>query len=278
MRPDLHTHTTASDGVLSPGELIAKAAALGVDMLALTDHDTFDGFLSLRETDLPIPVLQGTELSMADRKNMHLLCYGEMQDTPLHRKVRQLAENRISRAEQMMDLLDAHAMPLDREAVRRSAGGSIGRPHLARAMIQAGYVKNLNEAFDRFLADGKPCYVPGDRLYFREALTLARESGFIPVLAHPFEMGFGVHTLSQLLPEWKEQGLMGLEVYHPSAAAKGYAPLDSTARRLGLLVTGGSDFHQSGDRHGEPGCTAPFWPRAEEDVHLLLEAMHTANS
>ena len=274
MKPDLHTHSTASDGVLSPAELCRRAAEAGITLMALTDHDTFDGVRSLGET--PIPVLQGTELSMADREGMHLLCYGLPEESPLHEKVRELSRQRLGRFDRMLELLEKAGMPLDRAALTADPSVSLGRPHIARAMIGAGYVKNMQEAFQRYLGEGKPFYVPAERMTLREALPLARESGFVPVLAHPFEMGMSVHTLAMLIPGWKQQGLMGVEVYHPSARSKGYRQLELLARENGLLVTGGSDFHMDHDKHGTLGEVPEEWTCREEDVQALLSAMERA--
>lgn len=276
LKPDLHLHSTASDGVLSPEELCKKACCLDVDVMAITDHDTFQGYEQLAGEALPLTLIQGAELSLRDRKNMHLLCYGVHRDTPLHAAVLDLAQKRTQRADQMLDLLHQAGMPLDRQQLLQSAQGSIGRPHIARAMVAQGYVHNLHEAFERFLGDGKPCYVGGERLSLTEALVLCRESRFIPVLAHPYEMGLSLNTLSLLLPEWQRQGLMGLEVYHPSAQGKGFAGLEHLARSHGLLITGGSDFHQEGDHHGLPGCTAAAWQKSGQDIEKLLQAMQDA--
>ena len=262
MKPDLHTHTTSSDGLLTPAELVALADKHRVTLLAVTDHDTFDGAAQLLERPAPMPILQGVELSLRDMSGLHLLGYGRGTDTPLHRKVRALSQLRLGRARQMVEKLNALGYPLDYDEIAREAKGSVGRPHIARAMVSSGYVADTREAFDRFLADGAPAYVAGERLSMAEALPLMRESGFVPVLAH-------------LLGVWQEQGLRGVEVYHPSAG-RAMPLLDLTARRMGFLVTGGSDFHGDGDRHGMVGCTAPMWARAADDVEKLLQAVEAA--
>lgn len=273
MKIDLHMHSTGSDGVLTPPLLVEKAISMGVTALAITDHDTFAGVDTLRGKACGAEILPGVELSLRDRRNMHLLGYGLGQATSLHRKVEELAARRVERALKMVALLRQAGMPLDADALLADCGGTIGRPHIARAMVAAGYAAHVREAFDRYLGEGRRCYVAGERLSLAEALPLMRESGFVPVLAHPRLMGLGDQTLMALLPGWQAQGLMGLEVYHPSAEAKGYAALDRMARRQGLLVTGGSDFHQEGDGHGLPGCTAAAWHHAVEDFAALKAAM-----
>ena len=276
MKIDLHMHSTASDGVLTPEQLVEKAASLGVQVMAITDHDAMDGAESLRDRELPVKLIPGVELSLNDMRSLHLLGYGLRRETPLHRKVAQLAANRVARARAMAALMEREGVPVDIERILAEHPGSVGRPHLAREMVRLGYVGDVQEAFQRYLKEGRPCYVAGDRLCMREALQLMRDSGFVPVLAHPYLLDVEETHLPALLRAWKEQGLMGVEVFHPSAAGKGYAGLESMARRMGLLVTGGSDFHQEGDeKHGMPGCTAGDWRRAEEDLAALESALHT---
>jgi predicted metal-dependent phosphoesterase TrpH len=131
----------------------------------------------------------------------------------------------------------------------------------------------MQEAFDRYLAAGRPAYVPGERLSMAEALPVMRRSGFVPVLAHPLLLGKEDHVLRMLVDSWKQQGLMGVEAYHPSAAPGRDAMLDRLARSMGLLVTGGSDYHCDDNRHGQPGSTCLHWHQAGEDVAALLQAM-----
>ena len=161
MKPDLHTHTTSSDGLLTPAELVALADKHRVTLLAVTDHDTFDGAAQLLGKPAPMPILQGVELSLRDMPGLHLLGYGRGTDTPLHRKVRALSQMRLGRARQMVEKLNALDYPLDYDEIAREAKGSVGRPHIARAMVSHGYVVDTREAFDRFLADGAPAYVAG---------------------------------------------------------------------------------------------------------------------
>lgn len=275
MKIDLHMHSTASDGVLTPLQLAHRAAQEGVRVMAITDHDSLDGAVSLMGQPLPLRLLPGVELSLRDRKGLHLLGYGLRQDTPLHSRLRWLAQARVDRARKMAALLEQAGMPIDIEGLMATCAGSVGRPHLAREMVKLGYVADVQEAFARYLKEGCPCYVAGDRLSMDEALPLMRESGFIPVLAHPYELDVDDMTLRALVRSWQSKGLMGMEVYHPSARSHGFATLDKLARSMGLLVTGGSDFHQEDDRkHGVPGCTSPDWRQAEDDLAALEKAMN----
>ncbi len=274
IKPDLHMHSTASDGIRTPAELVELAIQCGVTIMAVTDHDTLDGADQLRGAATGIPVLTGTELSMKDMRGLHLLGYGLGDAPELRRTVRELAARRVTRTGRMIEKLNAIGIDITEADVRAQCQGTMGRLHIARAMIEKGYVASVREAFDRYIGHDGPGYVASERLCMAEALPLMRRNGFVPVLAHPAELGKDDMTLRTLLSAWKEQGLMGVEVYHPAQASRGYAQLDSMARSLGLLVTGGSDYHSTGDgRHGQPGCTAAFWRRAEEDVAALQEAM-----
>ena len=273
MKPDLHMHTTASDGVLSPRELVDFAASRGVTIMAITDHDTFDGADSLRGADTPIPVITGVELSMKDMKGLHLLGYG-MTDAPeLRRVVRELADKRLTRAERIVEKLEHMGFPLDYAAIREKCGGTVGRLHIARAMVEKGYVRNTEAAFDKYIGEGREGYVPNESLTMAEALPLLRRNGFVPVLAHPAELEQKDETTRMLIEAWQKQGLMGVEVYHPSWQKRGYPQLDALVRRMGLLVTGGSDYHCDDNRHGQPGSTCLRWTEAEKDVAALLRAM-----
>lgn len=273
MKPDLHMHTTASDGVLSPRALVDFAASRGVTLMAVTDHDTFDGVDSLRGVDTPIPVLTGVELSMADMKGLHLLGYGMGEAAELRSVVRDLAEKRLTRAARMVEKLTQMGFPLDYDELCASCEGTVGRLHIVRAMVEKGYVRTTEEAFDRYVGEGRPGYVAGERLTMAEALPLLRRNGFVPVLAHPAELEKDDMTLRMLIEAWQKQGLMGVEVYHPSQERKGFAPLDAMVRRMGLLVTGGSDYHCDDNRHGQPGYTALHWRTCETDAAALLSAI-----
>lgn len=264
-------HTTSSDGALSPLQLVEKVAAAGVTVMAITDHDSMEGVDALRGVETLIPVLQGVELSIRGMKNLHLLGYGVGEAHELRAVLRDLAEKRESRGARILEKLEALGMPID--AASMDYQGSLGRPHIAQAMVKAGYVRDIKEAFDRYLHDGGPAYVGGERLNMEEALALLRRNGFVPVLAHPAELGIDDVTLRALLEAWQKQGLMGVEVYHPSQSGKGYAGLERMVRRMDLLLTGGSDFHREYDKHGMPGCISDAWVHAEDDLQALYAAM-----
>ena len=273
-RPDLHTHSTFSDGVLSPSLLVEKAVSMGVTVMAVTDHDTFEGCDSLWDAALPIPVIPGVELSLRDMTGLHLLCYGLTSAPVLRGRVAELARMRVGRAEAMVRRLRDMGIALDWERITAACRGTVGRAHVARALVAEGYSATMQEAFDRYLGEGKPAYVPGERMSMAEALPLLRGEGFVPVLAHPALLNKDDMTLRQLLEAWATRGLMGVEVYHPSLMGR-EAALERMARSMGLLVTGGSDYHQDGDSHGQMGATAEGWQRVEEDMTALWNALRT---
>lgn len=277
MIADLHMHSIHSDGVLSPLQLAERARAAGVTLMALTDHDTFRGVETLRGADLPLRLIPGVELSLRDMHGLHLLGYGLGEGTPLHAAVAELAALRQQRARRMLERLTAMGMPLAWTDVTDGYAGTVGRAHVARAMVRKGYAADVAEAFARYLGEGRPAYVAGERLSMAQALALMRSSGFVPVLAHPRLLQVEHNALRTLLRHWTDQGLMGVEAVHPSA--RGYEEqLGRMARAMGLLVTGGSDYHCDGDSHGDVGYPAGYWPTMADDALALCDAVASARS
>ena len=272
MTADLHLHTTASDGALSPLEAARLAALRGMELIAVTDHDAVEGADALTQTNgLPLRVLSGVELSISDMRGLHLLGYGRLEaDAPLRKQLTSLRRARVTRMAQMIDKLRALGVSVDTEALS-GLHGAVGRPHLARLLVQQGFAADMKDAFTRYLAEGRPAYVASARLNMAQALELMAQSGMVSVLAHPARLEIEAQQLPTLLEKWQGMGLMGDEVYHPAQASRGFAALDRLARSRGLLVTGGSDFHAPGtDGHGMIGETAGKWPRMNEDVQALL--------
>ena len=272
-KPDLHMHSTYSDGAAAPLGLVELAVQAGVDVMAVTDHDTFEGTDTLRGKTLPLRLIPGVELSLRDMPHLHLLGYGMGEAKALREATATLKQNRANRAEKIIDRLEAHGMPIDRERLHARVQGTVGRPHIAQAMIERGYVASIHEAFARYIGDDCPCYVASERFSMAEALRLMREGGFVPVLAHPLSLEVEEMRLYALVRHWQDQGLMGMEVFHPSAMGGEYAALDRMARRRNLLVTGGSDFHRANDSYADVGSTAVLWRHAEEDMNALLGAL-----
>lgn len=265
-------HSTYSDGVLTPALLVERAASTGVTAMAITDHDTFEGVDTLQGVSTAIPVIPGVELSLKDMHGLHLLGYGLTAAPELRRTVADLAAKRLTRAQTMVSRLASMGMPLNWHAMTAGYSGTLGRAHIARALLEQGYVLSLQEAFDKYLGEGKPAYAAGERLSMAEALPLMRRSGFVPVLAHPALLGKDDLSLRTLIAHWQSQGLMGVEVYHPTLLGR-TATLERMVRSMGLLVTGGSDFHKDGDGHGAPGCICQEWAEAPQDMARLMDAL-----
>lgn len=260
---DLHIHSTCSDGYFSPEEIVTFAHRAGLSTIALADHDNVDGIAPAMAAgeQLQIRVIPAVELSSQLHKytDMHLLGYGfDFQDPYLLRALQDFQEFRVTRNLQIIErvnskLKDEQRLPLDPAAVRQSAGGTIGRPHIARALFNAGYVANNDEAFERYLV---PCNVPKRYFPADEALRLIHSSGGLVVLAHPPYLTRDRHKLEQLVAELVDMGLDGLEAYNNGAGMEDTDWLIKLARRHNLIVTGGSDFHGHPGSQIEVGCGA----------------------
>lgn len=248
---DLHIHTTASDGTLSPAKLVQEASERGISVLGVTDHDTLDGLPEAISTaaSYGITVVPGVELSTTvPFGEVHVLGYFvDQKDRAFVSALRSLAEARKRRIETMIDLLRELGFDLDRDDVMRDADdGSIGRPHVARALMRLGVVTSVGEAFDRFLSPGKPGWVPRERFTPGEAVALLASNGALPVLAHPYSTRAIEATVDQLVPS----GLRGLEVFYGEYRDEQRRHLGEIAERSGLIPTGGSDYHGPPQREG----------------------------
>ncbi|MDR0400990.1 MAG: PHP domain-containing protein [Treponema sp.] len=261
---DLHTHSTASDGSLSPAALIQKAAGLNISAIALTDHDSIKGLAYARnEADLLglrfIPGIE-IEINYTGKGQFHLLGLGISRPSPAFlaavEKLSRLREDRNREILDRMEELGIHAGMEELEELARGLhpadqgpdpGGnpapSVGRPHFAALLVKRGIVKDRELAFSRYLRPGKPLYVPKPGLDFDEAQALIRESGGLPILAHPLSLFLSWGRLSTFIEDLKDRGLAGIEAWHPAAKLRKCRRLEETARRLGLYVTAGSDFH-----------------------------------
>lgn len=276
MKVDLHLHSTASDGTLSPGALVRRAAEEGFTTLALTDHDTVAGIAEAQAAarEAGIRLIPGVELSCGAQKEIHILGYGiDPQDEPLLAFSRHRREEREARAQKMVERLAQAGMPIPLSRVHELARGVVARPHVARALVEAGYASSVSDAFDRFLVPGKCGYVPREDVRVAQAVALIHGAGGIAVLAHPMQLKLGDMAIDALVREWKGQGLDGLEVYHPSAQNNHAAMLLHLARREGLLVTGGSDFHGEAVRESRIGEGVDRWKDAENDVAALCKGL-----
>ncbi len=248
MAVDLHTHSRASDGTASPTRVVELAVAAGMSAIALTDHDTLGGISEANDAAAiaGIELVPGTELSLEYDGGMHLLClWLEPGEGPLQDRLEQLRQGRDIRNAEILATLRTHGIDItDEELAIESGGGTVGRPHIAAVMLAKGHVPDTATAFDLWLARGRPGYVPRRRLQPAEGILLARESGAVPILAHPHTLGINrAEDMARLLNELVEYGLVGLEAiyagYHRHER-EGYSDL---ARRFGLVASGGSDYH-----------------------------------
>ncbi|HTT86550.1 MAG TPA: PHP domain-containing protein [Acidimicrobiales bacterium] len=254
---DLHTHSTVSDGSEPPGRIPEMAAAAGCSAVALTDHDSLDGLGAASEAAgrVGVTLVPGCEVSCrkparpggrAVRGSVHVLVYFvEPGHGPLADELAALRRDRAERNSRLRGRLEELGVPVDYEAMVAEAGGEagLGRPHFARALVTAGAAEDIDEAFDRWLADGRPAYVPKARLGPTDVIRVARDSGAVAVLAHPLSLDLGPAALEGLVGELAEAGLGGIEAvygaYHPDQRRA----LRNLARRHGLVATGGSDYH-----------------------------------
>ena len=267
---DLHTHSLRSDGALAPAELVRRAAERGVRVQALSDHDTLAGVAEAQaEGDrLGVRVIPATELNTeSEWGDVHVLAYlVDPADTALEERFRWLRDNRGRRIELMVERLNDLGHPVSIDRVRQIAqGGSLGRPHLAQALYEAGHVPTYDAAFDTLISKDSPAYVARVGLTPLEAVRLAREHGGVPSLAHPGT----VTDLERLLPQLVDAGLAGIECYYGSHTADFTAFCLGLAARFGLIPTGGSDFHGRGE-HGAPlgGVFVP--PESVEALYTSL--------
>ncbi len=251
---DLHTHSLRSDGALSPADLVRRAAERGVRVQALADHDTLAGVTEAQAEGerLGVRVIPATELNTeSEWGDVHVLAYFvDPADAALEERLRWLRENRGRRIELMVEKLNAqgHAVSIDR--VREIAqGGSLGRPHLAQALFEAGHVPSYDAAFDTLISKESPAYVARVGLTPLEAVRLARAHGGAPSLAHPGT----VLRLEELLPQLVDAGLAGIECYYGSHTPEWTAHCLRLAARYKLVATGGSDFHGRGEHGADLG-------------------------
>ncbi len=246
---DLHTHSTCSDGSESPEQVVEAAAAAGCSALALTDHDRVDGLPAARRRAeaLGIGLVDGCEVSCAtERGSLHLLCYFVDGRGPLGARLAALRADRDRRNLELGERLGALGLGVDLADARAEAGGDgVGRPHFAAALVRRGLASSIEDAFDRFLAKGRPAYVPKARVEPGTIIAEVAASGGVTVLAHPLALGLAAGALARRVAELTAQGMAGLECYYGAYDPDTRARLARLALRSGLVATGGSDFHGS---------------------------------
>ncbi|WP_040338394.1 PHP domain-containing protein [Candidatus Blastococcus massiliensis] len=264
MRIDLHTHSSVSDGTETPAELMRTARAAGLDVVALTDHDTTDGWAAAEGArPAGLTVVPGMELSCRwfpdDQPpiSVHLLAYLFDPLSPaLSAERARLREERLSRGERIVDALAGDGYPVVwAEIVEASAGGVVGRPHVARALVRAGVVESVDAAFATLLHHRSPYYVTKADTDVRQGIALVRAAGGVPVFAHGLATKRGRVVGDDAIAEMAEAGLLGLEVDHPDHSEEERRHLRGLAGELGLLVTGSSDYHGTNKTTPIGACT-----------------------
>ena len=244
-RVDLHIHSNASDGQFSPAEIVRKSAELGMTVISLTDHDTVDGVLPALEAAEAFPsliVIPGVEISTnVPTGEVHVLGYFiDYTNEELTSTLSRMRDSRQERARSMVARLKNLGLVVDWERVTELAGsGSIGRPHIAQAMLEKGYISSFAEAFNKYIGWGKPAYVERDKISPAEAVELILRADGLPILAHPFT----IDDPEAMIIKLKTVGLVGVEVYYHDSTAEEISRLTKLADRYNLITTGGSDYH-----------------------------------
>jgi 3',5'-nucleoside bisphosphate phosphatase len=261
MRIDLHTHSSVSDGTDAPAELVRKARAVGLDVVALTDHDTFDGLdeAAAEGERLGILLVRGMELSCSRRgDSVHVLAYGADPASPaLAAEMARVRDGRLGRVAGVLAKLAELGVPVSEAEVMAQVGDSpsVGRPHIADALIKAGHVRDRQEAFDRFLADGGPAHVHRYTIEVDRGIDLVHGAGGLAVIAHPWGRGREYMLPSSVLEALvRDHGLDGIEVDHQDHDSETRERLRALADDLGVLATGASDYHGVGKLDHDLGC------------------------
>ena len=267
---DFHSHSTRSDGVLTPTALVRLAAGNGVRLLALTDHDSMEGIPEAvaAASEAGVRIIPSIEMSTdIPGDEAHVLGYFlDPEDADLQRTLAGMRDSRVARGEGMVRKLHSLGVEISWERVKEIAGdASVGRPHVAKALIEAGHVATFDEAFERYLGKGKPAYVERDKLTPENAVRFIIDHGGVPVLAHPRE----IDNLDTVLDSAVPAGLAALEVYYRSYTPADIQRLLQFATTRGILPLGGSDYHGHGsDGERKPGDI----PLTEETIARFLDA------
>ena len=269
---DLHSHSSASDGILSPVDSALYAAEKNLSVWALTDHDTVDGLQAAAKTCLKTGVnfVPGIEINIAwSSGEFHLLGLGlRRKSEELKNVIDYLTEERVRRNSEIVRKMNEDGYSFTLEEIESCFSASqIGRPHFAEFLVQKGIVRNRQEAFDRFLSRGKRWYVTHTGENLEVAVEAIKTSGGVPVIAHPLSLYLGMSSLEEELKKIRSAGVQGLEAWHPAARKGQCWHLEELAEKLGMFVTAGSDFHGKGvraDRHlgrtaGDKKIEERFW-------------------
>lgn len=265
---DLHTHSTASDGQYTPSELVGLAKKKGIEVLAVTDHDTIDGVAEAAAAGerLDVRVLRGVEFSTDDYLNLHILGYN-FDPASVQGFLDSLKGGRDVRKYKIADFLRSKGLDIDLSLVERFAdGGSVGRPHFARAMLEQGFVKERREAFDRYLDTPEFHEIDRGKPSAETCISVIKKAGGVTSFAHPYQVVLGNDSLESLVRKLVGYGLDAIECYYTKHTQSMTAEYLALAGKYGLRVTGGSDFHGDGQRF-KPDIPLANW---ELDVAWLL--------
>jgi predicted metal-dependent phosphoesterase TrpH len=254
LRIDLHLHSTASDGTLTPSEILTVALELNLGAIAITDHDTIDGSKEAQCAGIPpsVKFLSGVEISASPPPSvdcsgsLHILGYGiNLDDPDLNATLRVLQRARKNRNPRIIERLNDLGFDFSVDDVVKEVGeGQLGRPHIARYMVKRRFVNSIDEAFDQYLAQGRPAYENKYRIGCQQAIGVISGAGGIPVIAHPYLLNIqNKNELEDLIEVLKEMGLLGIEVFYPEHPREETAFYAEIAKQHGLFITGGTDFH-----------------------------------
>ncbi|MFN2342035.1 MAG: PHP domain-containing protein [Desulfonatronovibrio sp.] len=250
---DLHTHSTASDGTYTPFELVRHARNKGLQAIALTDHDTTGGLAEAMQAgiDLNMELIPGCELSVEYDGLMHILGLWINPDAPvLSASLKELRDKRNNRNEIMIKKLQDQGIDISFDEVKKLAGdASIGRPHISRVLMNKGVISSIQESFDKYIGPTGTAYVPKEKFSPEKAIAMLKQENATVILAHPFSLKVGNETLKNELMRLKDMGLDGVEVYYPEHTKEQTRAYEDMCNELGLLLSGGSDFHGSVKPH-----------------------------
>ena len=273
---DLHIHTTASDGSLTPTQVVQLARKKGFSLIAVTDHDTMGGVAEALEAGKKynVDVVPGVEISYGVTLEVHMLGYGMSPDHPVMKAMMEdMRAARVERMERIIENLQKMGVPITVEEVEAVAGGAIGRPHIAQVLIAHGLVPDVRTAFREYIGVGAKAYVERRKMTSEQVVVNIRDAGGVPVLAHGGLLRISEVELNQWIDSMAKKGLMGLECYHNAHTPQMERLLRAAAERNGLLVTGGSDFHGASRPDVEMGTGLSRWNDRQACRGRFLQAV-----
>lgn len=243
---DLHTHSTFSDGTFTPLQLVKYAEEKGLKAFALTDHDTTEGIKEAKSIETNVEVISGVEISTRyDKKEIHIVgLYINENDADLNKQLKYYREKRVTRNFEILEKLNSLGVDITIDDVKESCTGDvISRAHIAKALVSKGFVGSYTEAFDRYLGDNKCAYVPRETLNYEESMELITKAGGVPVLTHPLLYKMSDTNLENMMVKLRQKGLKAVEVYYSTHSNSDTQHVMAMANRVGLIYSGGSDFH-----------------------------------